>query len=700
MSDAFQQIEVGPFAGKLRGDVSTDGLNELIARWQEKPEEVIAKGRHRVVRDSLGELPVAVKIFGRQSKLKDRADASRGSKASRSFEAAKFLHQGGVHTPEPIGYLDHWDGQRLQRSLFITRYLPGLVSFRDHLNLILARGNDIHDVMTLLHHVAPAIRKMHDAGFLHRDLGNQNIEFSGDETKLGPVNFLDLNRGRRKPSLTPTHRAKDLARLTLPAALLSAFATLYWETSPPPGFLKTWSKYRRRFALWRASHRYRHPFRNHEEHDPASPHLTENLWLWDHKTAQAAILHDRRQRRTLRSSRDAFSIGLGTVAAAPRVWRHYRDLLAGAFQKPVNMANRIGMSIEAVDLPLQPQLDLLAELPVRLPILIRYAHHQGPAGWARSTTAFKALKEAGHQVKVAILQDRRAVHDSASWRQLLELVFRETHNQVESIEVTHAVNRTKWGIQALTEFQSLLAPLVPLREAYPSTKVTGPACIDFEYHRVIGFLGSLPPGLKLDALSHHLYVDRRGAPEARQGSFSLLEKAALLKAIARNSTAIISDQVIVSEVNWPLLNAAEWSPVAATFCPPGQPENRLNVSPEVYANYLERYLLISLCSGLVERVYWWRLVSRGFGLVSEQDQSRRDKNPAFRRLGTLLEKLGRSTFIKRHPLQSPDSFFLEFANQKGSFFVGWNGRGKIVENLPKNLGQHPLIEKPCYFSPP
>ncbi len=54
---------------------------------------------------------------------------------------------------------------------------------------------------------------------------------------------------------------------------------------------------------------------------------------------------------------------------------------------------------------------------------------------------------------------------------------------------------------------------------------------------------------------------------------------------------------------------------------------------------MARYLLLTLASGHVSRVYWWRLAARGFGLVDDTDPAAWRPRPAFLALQTLLQKL-------------------------------------------------------------
>jgi hypothetical protein len=148
----------------------------------------------------------------------------------------------------------------------------------------------------------------------------------------------------------------------------------------------------------------------------------------------------------------------------------------------------------------------------------------------------------------------------------------------------------------------------------------------------------------LSALSHHLYVDRRGAPENYQGRFSSVEKFALARAIAR-CTPACDDRLIISEVNWPLAGTGVYSPIRAPYVPPGHHGSDGGVSESLYGDYLVRYLCLALGSGMVERVYWWRLAARGFGLVDDCDPAALRPRPAYAMLRAFLGLLGESTLV-------------------------------------------------------
>jgi len=240
---------------------------------------------------------------------------------------------------------------------------------------------------------------------------------------------------------------------------------------------------------------------------------------------------------------------------------------------------------------------------------------------------------------------------------------------VTEVELCHAVNRMKWGVHSAQEQGGLLEPVKNLQVRYPALKFTGPSCIDFEYHYVMAALDETPPGLTYSALSHHLYVDRRGAPENFQGKFSTVEKCALLKAMAKWSPRC-QDRVVISEVNWPVSGSGIWSPVGATYQMPGQKESSLNVSEEDYGYFMLRYVTLALCSGFVDQVYWWRLVAHGFGLVDERAEGGWRTRKGFRMLKYYLEALGSATFVEK--LEIEDGVYaLRFERERDQVVMLW-----------------------------
>lgn len=647
-------------------------LSQLAFLIQKQSAPLALPGRHRVDRLALpcGEetLDAVVKTYGIQSAWRDRLASRNGSKAERAFRNALVLRDAGIGTPAPIAVAERWEGPRLRESRFVAAYVPELTNFRDELNRLYAQTPFCTPLMDLLQGVADAIRALHDAGLLHRDLGNQNIGLQRNSDHFPApwsVWFLDLNRGRHVATPSFAQRGEDLARLDLPSDFRRVFHAMYFHGhSPPPDFADAERKARAAFdrhTVWRP---FRHPFREarirRAGSKPPPPLRGREIWIWDERSAQAIPAYASRDRRRFLPASNV-TAALRYVAKKGWALRHeYRSLLRQSFRTPVPFANAIGLALDAEPTTWARQLDWLDRLQgaKKIPVLLRLCHHRGPDSWQWTLDQALNLHQKGHAVALALVQDRRAVREAKGWRQMVTLAFDRAHTFADFFEIGHAVNRSKWGIWDYREYVRLLDPVCASLIQYPEAKITGPACIDFEPHALAALLELLPDDFRFHALSGHLYVDRRGAPENFQGPFDLVGKCALLRAHARVH-GYADDRLIVSETNWPLLGTGVWSPVTSPYETLDPRANDPSVSEDDYAAYMARYLLLALGSGHVSRVYWWRLAARGFGLIDDTDPAAWRPRPAFHALHGLLEKLGDATFENKLATP-PGEFALEF----------------------------------------
>jgi hypothetical protein len=595
---------------------------------------------------------VMVKGYGQQRWIKNVGDRRRGTAAERAWRAALHLQAAGVGTPQPLAWLERWQGGRLAEAYFVARCIEGISNGRDELRHLLRYEAFTDRLFPFLETLAAAIRSLHDAGVIHGDLGNQNILMrrAGD-ARWTDVQFIDLNRARvlDRP-LSERERALDLSRIYLPSDLLRCFFQMYFRGRAPEAFLAEEQKLRARFAWHSRSRIWRHPIRQRRLRramDPLKKYpLPPEVWIWDEKSAQPINAETSRVRNRYHPRRSVFLLLRAALPKLPAVGQAYRSLHAGAYGAPVDLAGRVALAVE----PRPATWDLeraWLQKAGPVPVLIRCYRHKGTRQWDFVVRAVRELAAAGHRVAVALVQDRRSVLEPAAWAAMAERVVPQINGVAEWIEVGHAINRVKWGLWDLADYRKLVEPLAELRAAYPSLRLMGPAGIDFEYLHVLGALKVLPRDFRFDALSHHLYVDRRGAPEARQGRFAALEKFALARALARTSDHC-ADRLIVSEVNWPILGTHEWSPVGSPYTHPGQVLGPPNVTAEAYAHYMVRYLVQAACSGLVERVYWWRLAAHGFGLVDERADPWQPR-PAWFALLHLLRTVGEATFERNLP---------------------------------------------------
>jgi hypothetical protein len=404
------------------------------------------------------------------------------------------------------------------------------------------------------------------------------------------------------------------------------------------------------------------------------------MWVWDERSGQPINVMRPEDRRRFQPLSRHLRIAAAAVLDVPRLWTPYRELLSGAYGRSCPMGGRIGVAVEPRSETFARQAALLEKLG-RVPVLVRVYCHAPAARREATLRAVHELHRRGHGVTVALVQDRRAVADPDRWRAFVRAVFDGTAGCVEGIEVGHAINRVKWGVWDFVEYRRLMEGVAEAARDYPGVPLMGPAVIDFEYPFVLAALRALPSERRFRALSHHLYVDRRGAPENRQGPFSALEKFALARAIARVS-ARCDDRLIVSEVNWPLRGTGVYSPVTSPYESPGPRYNDPSVGEDDYADFMIRYLVIALCSGLVDRVYWWRLVARGFGLVDDADVESWRERPAFALLQTFLGRLGDAVFVEKRSL-APNAYGFRFRCPDGAaVWLAYSSAGPAQTMLP------------------
>jgi hypothetical protein len=107
------------------------------------------------------------------------------------------------------------------------------------------------------------------------------------------------------------------------------------------------------------------------------------------------------------------------------------------------------------------------------------------------------------------------------------------------------------------------------------------------------------------------------------------------------------------------------------------------VTEQDYADFMIRYLAAAVCSGLAERVYWWRLVARGYGLVDDTDPAAWRPRPAYEQFKFFLVQLGAARFLRR--LSGPESERrLAFETAEGRPVVlAWSVQGSREIPMPE-----------------
>ncbi len=651
---------------------------------------------------------VVVKRFGRPTN------------ARRSFDAAVRLSTAGVGTPQPIASLESGPEGAATEGYLVTRHVEASSLHEELLELFW--GNPRYrQILDLLDVVAAAVRAMHDAGVVHGDLGNQNILVRRTEDESGvpswsDVSFLDLERSRLRDSVADKERGFDLSRLMLPSRLRRMFQQMYYRErcdagQPPPAELARWERrYRRRFT-WHGRTRWvRHPFRSlrHRRHKRGQRRYPKprEYWIWDDHRAEAAGVLLKGDKLWHGAWLSAIGMSLVTAIAIVPVWIAWKLRRRRMYRSPVPMKGRFGVAIEPFPGTEDRLLTLLGNLgPV--PVLVRFHFHEGEERRALAAALARRLHETGHSVSINVVQNRRAVTDAAAWSAYCEKVLAETAEFVDLVEIGHAVNRVKWGTWTLSDVARLARPFRKLRKKYKGLRLVGPAVNDFEYHWILAAAARLPFGLRWHALSLHLHVDRAGAPEGVQRTgvlkFSGPDKFVLARVLAGLARRC-GPRVVVTEVNWPLGEEGGRSHEFAPFVWAADTHLDTTAPEDQVADYLVRYYLHALCGGMIERVYWWKLIGQSFGLVDDKLGDRWQPRPSYRAFRTLVRMIGTATFQERLP-SPPHVYFFGFDN---GVTVGFTTGEEWTGDLPvtpravydrdgNRLGDFRLNGRPCYL---
>ncbi len=224
---------------KLNGaSVHCRGLATLDGDWlrtiRDDPERLFRENRvrwhkqtakHRVAEvrlefNSAGKstAPTAafLKCIEQQSGWRGWLAGFRESPVRRCWEVGHALLRRGIDTPRPLLFVERREPQS-SRSYLLTEAIPDSVSVPDFMN---ERWPGLtscqrHDWVTgHLQQLARQLRRLHDAGFDHRDLKFSNLLVASDPVDVR-VWFLDLDGVRVWRSLPRRRAVQNLARINV-----------------------------------------------------------------------------------------------------------------------------------------------------------------------------------------------------------------------------------------------------------------------------------------------------------------------------------------------------------------------------------------------------------------------------------------------------------------------------------------------------
>ena len=570
----------------------------------------------------------------------------RGSRARLSFEAARKLRRLGIPTPEPLLYAESRTAEG--PAYFVCRRVPEALELRHVLRALNAGEGRARfpgiDAPGLLRRVGALAAELHRHGVWFRDLTSGNVLLSAPTTDA-ELFLVDLNRARFRRRLSVSQRLRDLSRMPVLRPEDRAEYLRGYRPDGLPRLLRLWFEvYHQGFRLKiRSKSGTRRGLRRFADlvlpRRRAHPHIpnaergakAEERAVWDPLTDQPHQQASRSLRLWVRLRDAGHHVRPLLRAAAPLVaslaeGKRLRRRIDRVSQ-PVPFRG-LGVAVGPSQVPVESVVAAIDDLGVDC-VLLRFHLWEGVDGALLRLA--KTLGGSGRRPVDLVFQlgqDRSLVRDVDLWRRRVEEAAGLLSGYGRRFLIGQAPNRSRWGVWRADEYWRLLATgAEAVRARNPGASVLAPAVIDFEPYATAALVHTGRPEHRFDILASQLYVDRRGAPENRQLGFDLAGKLAVLSALARRAPDCASGRSWVTEFNWPLKEG------------PHAPAGRdVAVDEDAQANYLVRYCLEALGTGLAERVYWWQLAAAGYGLLDPREEDLRQR-PAYHALRQLQRQL-------------------------------------------------------------
>ncbi len=395
--------------------------------------------------------------------------------------------------------------------------------------------------------------------------------------------------------------------------------------------------------------------------------------VWDDRSHQPHRIHKRHRRLELLKHLPIHARMSGIwLRSLPGVLIAYRRRMKELFHAPADLPRGFCVGTDGAESEMDAVLGEVSALGAQ-GVMVR-----APV-WEleqldRRRAFLEALRERGIATSVAILQDRRAVTDPPFWRDALERIIGTLGPAADVFGIGHAWNRLKWGVRNYEEYRRLYRAAVEVRGRHPGVRLLGPSVIDFEFHYAAGPLLDRREQTTFDVIGSLLYVDRRGTPENRQyGHFDLARKIAFLAAFVDRSPSR-GAPIWITETNWPLRVAGGYAPTSMKEA----------VGEEHQADCLVRYYLIALATGMAERVFWWQVAARGYGLIDNLGGEWR-RRPAWHAFRTMTGLLAGARLAAAHT--DREKFAFTFLGDGRTVTAAW-ATGRSAElTLP-----HPVAE--------
>ena len=357
--------------------------------------------------------------------------------------------------------------------------------------------------------------------------------------------------------------------------------------------------------------------------------MNNNIFVWDKYSDQPYPIKDREFKKKQRSKNklEYLKLALTNMLFFPTAAASMKAFTAKNNHRPYEKQYfyGLGVNLDKGDI----QYELVEELGVKsLIIRIPLSDISNLYRYYLFVQRFKQ-QDPSIDILLNILQDRVHIENKQLLRSHIIEIFHTFKELVTEYQIGNAINRMKWGFYSIKEYIEFYQVVQQVRdEQFPNIKLIGPSVIDFEYYYTIRALFN-SYNISYDKLGALLYVDRRGDPKNKQlGIFDTKNKIDMLYALVQLSSKCKSDEIYITEVNWPLKGTAPYAPTSPKEC----------VDEFTYSKYMLEYFDIAYKTQKISKVFWHQLIAPGYGLVDNRDGKIR-KMDSFYKFKRLLQEL-------------------------------------------------------------
>ena len=526
-----------------------------------------------------------------------------------------MLNQKGIKTPEPLGYIEVYDRFRLRQSYFISQKIDY------DFTLDLATKRKVVDYRSIISSFIDFTWEVHKKGIMHLDYCPGNVCIKITEKGYDFV-LVDLNR-LYKGNVSSKAGLENLNRISKDPEIIKILAEEY-ASKASVSFSDSYKYLNRSVNNDLLRLQLKRFIKNIFQNDIKIASLD---YGWDYYNNQPHPINNKKLKNKLSllswySNLKIIFATLFSLLILPIFYLKNRE----SYGKKIN---NFGLCVN-IDNPIESQrkisdeelIDMIEELSINN-ILVRIPL----ADFHNIEKYLSFIKQLQPKnVLVCLLQDRDHISDLNLTKERLDFIFEKLKDFVTEFQIGNSINRKKWGFFSVDDYFSFFKVAYDLKkDKHHKIKLLGGNIIDFDipfFARSVFHFKSL----FYDGVASQLYVDRRGAPEQTQFGLDTLAKIRTYAALA-NASLKTSDEIYITEVNWPLSDFAPWAPSKTHL-----------IKESLQSSYLVRYYLLMLASGKIKKCYWHQLVAPGYGLVNNLNKEivKRDAYYSYKYLIKIL----------------------------------------------------------------